>query len=268
MKKALLIGINYTGSDHPLNGCINDIGNINNLLMSKYGYDSSNIVVLTDNTTKKPTLSNIQSSMKSLVSNCAAGDVLFFYYSGHGSQMKDTTGKESDGMTEVIVPIDYNSAGVISDDWLRANMINVLPSGVKMWAFTDCCHSGTMLDLKYNVTCDSSYTKGAVSNSIVYNTNEWTNKFSYTYENSTDSVADVYMFSGCFDNQTSADAYLKNKAQGAFTFCFLNFVKNNPNRSLGDMLKEINCLLVINGFQQRSQLSVGRLQDVNNIFSP
>ena len=33
MKRALLVGINYTGTDSALNGCINDISNINKFLL-------------------------------------------------------------------------------------------------------------------------------------------------------------------------------------------------------------------------------------------
>ena len=33
MKKALLIGINYTGQSAQLNGCVNDINNVQNLLI-------------------------------------------------------------------------------------------------------------------------------------------------------------------------------------------------------------------------------------------
>ena len=34
MKKALLIGINYTGQNVQLNGCVNDINNIKNILIT------------------------------------------------------------------------------------------------------------------------------------------------------------------------------------------------------------------------------------------
>ena len=34
------------------------------------------------------------------------------------------------------------------------------------------------------------------------------------------------------------------------------------------MLKEIDCRLQINGYGQRSQLSVGNINDMNNRFNP
>jgi hypothetical protein len=36
MKKALLIGINYRGLDGELNGCINDVEQMKNILKEKY----------------------------------------------------------------------------------------------------------------------------------------------------------------------------------------------------------------------------------------
>lgn len=40
-----------------------------------------------------------------------AGDSLFFHYSGHGGQQKDTNGDEESGMDDTLVPVDYQSAG-------------------------------------------------------------------------------------------------------------------------------------------------------------
>lgn len=37
-KKALIIGINYTGSDHQLNGCINDAMNVRDFLVRDRGF--------------------------------------------------------------------------------------------------------------------------------------------------------------------------------------------------------------------------------------
>lgn len=37
-KRALLIGINYTGSANALNGCINDVNNVKQFLISLYNF--------------------------------------------------------------------------------------------------------------------------------------------------------------------------------------------------------------------------------------
>lgn len=280
MKKALLIGINYIGSQHALNGCINDIKNINNTLTQKCGYDSSNIKILTDETSVKPTRSNIETNIRLFASNCKAGDILFFYYSGHGSQMRDTNGDETDGLDDVLVPLDFEQNGVITDDWVFANLSSILPKDVILWCFTDCCHSGTIMDLQYNLQCNSVYSKGQPTPNLTYNPSDWSNQYSFINEKSKVTLANSYLISGCLDSQTSADAYLKSQYQGAFTCCFLEFINNNctklangsmrfnsGSKKIIDVLKELNCRLIINNFKQRPQLSMGHIQDVNILFT-
>ena len=284
MKRALLVGINYTGTDSALNGCINDISNINKFLLENVsGYSKDTINILTDDPKSqvKPTKENMENNIKKFVAGCKSGDTLFFYYSGHGSQLNDNNGDESDGKDSVLVPLDYQKSGVIRDDWLFTNMINCLPAGVTLWAFTDCCHSGTMLDLQFNLQCASVYKNGSINKTIKYNGSEWSNQFGLTNETSKLSQADVFNFSGCLDPQTSADAFIRNQSQGAFTSCFFEFVNNNSTKDannkilfntnkikISDMLKEINCRLLISGFKQRPQLSMGKINDFNRLFSP
>ena len=284
MKRALLIGINYTGTDSALNGCINDISNINKFLLENVsGYSKDTINILTDDPKSqvKPTKQNMETSIKNFVAGCKSGDTLFFYYSGHGSQLNDNNGDESDGKDSVLVPVDYQKSGVIRDDWLFANMVNCLPAGVLLWTFTDCCHSGTMLDLQFNLQSNSIYNNGKVNKTIKYNGSEWSNQFGLSNEKSKTSQADAFNFSGCLDPQTSADAFIRNQSQGAFTSCFFEFVNNNSTKDannkmkfntnkikLSDMLKEINCRLVISGFNQRPQLSMGKVKDFNRLFCP
>ena len=282
-KRAYLCGINYTGTSSALNGCINDITNINNFLVKQCGYNPQNIRITTDDPkcNLKPTRANMEASIHWLAQGCKAGDTLIFYYSGHGSHIADRNGDESDGRDNVLVPLDYEAAGIISDDWLFQNLASRLPLGVTLWAFNDCCHSGTMLDLQYNLQCNSVYKPGKLPRGVSYRTNDWTNQFGMSTERNQVTQADVYMFSGCLDPQTSADATIRNQAQGAFTACFLEFVQSNctkrpdgtlvfnsGSRTLAEVLKEINCRLVINGFDQRSQLSLGRVQDFNRRFTP
>jgi len=279
MKRAFLCGINYIGTSSALNGCINDINNINNFLVKNCGYDPKNITIMTDDAKcqRKPTKENMEAGIRALSVGCKAGDTIVFYYSGHGSDIKDSNGDESDGRDNVLVPLDYESRGIITDDWLFTNLASVLPAGVTLWVFTDCCHSGTMMDLQYNLQCNSVCKN---PKPIKYNSADWSNQFGMSTERNKLTTADVYLFSGCLDPQTSADATIRNQAQGAFTACFLEFVQanstkrpdgtlvfNSGSQTLSNMLKEINCRLVINGFSQRSQLSMGKIKDFTKKFA-
>ncbi|KAI0666481.1 caspase domain-containing protein [Trametes maxima] len=108
-KKALCIGINYRGQPNELHGCVNDARNVMNFLMRR-GYKEEDIVILTDDaksSRQRPTRANIIDAMNWLVRSAHTHDSLFFHYSGHGGQIKDTNGDEIDGYDEIIFPLDY-----------------------------------------------------------------------------------------------------------------------------------------------------------------
>lgn len=261
MKRALLIGINYKGSAAELKGCKNDILTISETLQKKYGYNPLNIRILTDDGIK-PSYSNIINGIQWLLQNVRVNDTLFFYYSGHGSYVRDTTRDESDGYDEVIVPIDYASGKLISDDWLYTNFVQKVPKGVKLWGFADCCHSGTMFDLRYNVACKAMSVRD-LSGVSKYSSNDWVNQFAYGLEPRRETFGTVCFFSGSLDWQTAADAWINGKAQGAFTACLVEALKSPTALTLQELLKEINCRLVFSGFSgQIAQLAIGRLADL------
>lgn len=84
-----------------------------------------------------------------LVQGCQAGDSLVFHFSGHGSQQRDTRGEELDGMNETLCPVDFSTAGMITDDEINDTIVKPLPHGVRLHAVIDACHSGTVLDLSW-----------------------------------------------------------------------------------------------------------------------
>eukprot|EP01101_Sappina_pedata_P005141 TRINITY_DN22_c0_g1_i6.p1 TRINITY_DN22_c0_g1~~TRINITY_DN22_c0_g1_i6.p1 ORF type:complete len:218 (+),score=67.17 TRINITY_DN22_c0_g1_i6:49-702(+) len=151
-RRALLVGINYYKQQGELRGCINDVKNLKNFLIQN-GFSSSpsDMTVLTDDglNTALPTRANILAACMWLVHDNQPGDLLFFHYSGHGSQAADTTGDEADGTDETLVPVDYRTAGMIVDDDLHSTLVKPLNGGVRFYSIFDCCHSGTALDLPF-----------------------------------------------------------------------------------------------------------------------
>ncbi|KAK3014384.1 hypothetical protein RJ639_010161 [Escallonia herrerae] len=84
-----------------------------------------------------------------LVQGCQPGDSLLFHYSGHGSRQRNYNGNEVDGYDETLCPLDFETQGMIIDDELNATIVRPLPTGVKLHAIVDACHSGTVLDLPF-----------------------------------------------------------------------------------------------------------------------
>jgi len=82
-KRAVLIGINYTGQSGELSGCHNDVKNISKYLREVQGFKKENVTILMDDGQhKEPTKANIIASYKKLVKDCKSGDVVFCHYSG------------------------------------------------------------------------------------------------------------------------------------------------------------------------------------------
>jgi hypothetical protein len=103
----------------------------------------------------------------------------------------------------------------------------------------DCCHSGTVGDLKYVHHATDSY--------------EIVNA-------SSKCQANIMMISGCRDDQTSADAYnVRGLRQfsGAMTSCLLLVLKQE--RTVFEVMLMLRGLLIAKRFTQRPQLTASFL---------
>jgi hypothetical protein len=280
MKNALLVGINYKGTNYQLNGCINDVTNMSKYLKTVLKYDK--ITEMTDDTQIKPTRANIISNLIKMVENSKKGDRLLFLYSGHGSLAKDQNGDEISGYDSCLCPIDTLENGkYIKDDEIRNNIVNKIPAGVHMTFIFDCCNSGTGCDLTYTLN-DNSDTKSD-ANSVEYNNNimntpekemslvkkickiKMTNVQS-TSKNSKykESVGNVCMLSGCLDSQTSADAYENGKYGGALCISLLEILKEmGPMITNGELLMRLRALIKEKQYSQKVQLMGGRQNQVD-----
>ncbi|KAJ3104229.1 Ca(2+)-dependent cysteine protease [Phlyctochytrium bullatum] len=151
--KALLIGIRYLNTGHPLAGPHNDVRNVHTWLTYTYPFHPQNILILTEDQpdpAKWPTRDNILRALRWLSEGSKDGDRLFLHYSGHGGAVLDEDGDEVDGMDESIIPLDYEETGEILDDDIFRIAVAPLPKGCRLTAIFDCCHSGSILDLQYS----------------------------------------------------------------------------------------------------------------------
>ncbi|KEZ41455.1 hypothetical protein SAPIO_CDS7593 [Scedosporium apiospermum] len=292
-RKALLIGINYFRQKGELRGCINDVRNLSNFLMTKHRFRREDMVILTDDQPdprSQPTRQNILRAMAWLVNGAQPNDSLFFHYSGHGGQTRDLDGDEDDGYDEVIYPVDYKSAGHIVDDQIHDILVKPLKPGVRLTAIFDSCHSGSAMDLPYiystkgmlkepNLAKDagmgllsavSAYAKGdigGVASSIFQFAKKATtgdDAYNKTLRTKT-SPADVIMWSGSKDSQTSADATINSQATGAMSWAFMTALDKKPQQSYVELLNSIRDLLEAK-YSQRPQLSSSHPIDTNLLF--
>jgi hypothetical protein len=244
--KALLVGINYKGTSYELKGCINDVQNITQYLVSQ-NISADKMCILTDDTDIKPTKNNIINYFTKLLTDAKSGDQLVFFYSGHGSTIVNTSiNKDVEPLDDVLITIDSNC--IIDDDLNEIIQKNLKPN-VKLFVLFDCCHSGTMLDLRYNFPVDD--TKPGI---IIDNSSE-------------NTKSNVFYISGCKDDQTSMETFINSKTQGALTWAFLEAVKQNNNMSWKMLVKTIRDNLKKYQFIQIPQFSSGLSCDVNSLWS-
>ncbi|KAJ7463624.1 peptidase C14, caspase domain-containing protein [Mycena latifolia] len=154
-KKALFIGINSLSSpcgDYCLlQGPHQDVAQMKDLLVQTYGYLAEDIQVLVDDGIPghvQPDRSNIMTSIRNLVMDTRKGDKLFFHYCGHTVQVPSRSNTEGNGLDECLVPLDGEDR-MITDNELRANLVDTLPVGASLVAVFDSCHSASLLDLEH-----------------------------------------------------------------------------------------------------------------------
>lgn len=239
-KIALLVGINYIGTQYELAGCIADSNNMKDVL-TNHGF--TQFTMLNDTTDTKPTKSAILAAFKTLITSAISGDVVLFHFSGHGSYTADLNGDETDGNDEMIISSDLQ--GILDDDF-KAILSAYMKEGVTVIGLFDSCHSGTMFDLKYNYLNSDNYDK-------------------YTENGSaTECSGNVLMISGCRDSQTSDDAVIAGKDQGAMTWAFTQALETGAGGSWRQLLKDMRDALKTNGFTQIPQLSTDSFYDIDS----
>ncbi|RKP22239.1 peptidase C14, caspase domain-containing protein [Syncephalis pseudoplumigaleata] len=204
-------------------------------------------------------------------------------------------GDEKDGQDETIVPLDYEKAGMIVDDDLHELLVRPLKPGVRLTAVFDCCHSGTVLDLPFTYKCTGeievitdnhhkevamsllhaglSLRQGDVGTTIAQlmegyrllkkpGDNAEAQKRS---EKMRRSDADVIQFSGCRDDQTSADATIENQATGAMSHALIKVLRDHDRITYTDLLQKLRQQLK-GQYTQVPQMSTGRPMDMTTEF--
>lgn len=273
-KKALLFGLNYTGTSNELFGCIQDVLNLKTLLESR-GFT---VQVLTDRTQVQPTRATMLSALQSFLGGLKSNDTGFIWYSGHGTLV---------GRQNAWVPLDHRRSGFLTEQVVRQLLAKV-PTGVRLLVGSDSCYSGSFFDLKYDVepavraltggSADSRSaaralvsdkpdghvleTRGIVSTVPRDDTEPLSvdraaappSYSLYDVEAATLLPCDAVFVSGCRDNQTAADAYINAQSQGAMTWAFIKAARTS-GVTLGSLQDLMRSALAQGRYVQVPQMS-------------
>lgn len=145
-KLALLVGINDYRPNGllPLDGCLNDVALLKGVLQTKFGFEPCDIITLVDAEATREAI--LEQFRVHLLEKARPGTTLVFYFSGHGSLIRDEGGEEPDGLDETLVAYDSRQPGStdITDDEIRKALQALGKTDAQVTLIVDACHSGTL----------------------------------------------------------------------------------------------------------------------------
>lgn len=127
----------YAGWDGRLNACENDARSMQ-AIAKELGYQTE--LCLSNQATRGAVADLLTKATNDLKS----GDILLVTYSGHGNQVPDVDGDETDGIDETWCLFD----GQMIDDELY-RLYGALADRVRVLILSDSCHSGTVAKMMF-----------------------------------------------------------------------------------------------------------------------
>jgi hypothetical protein len=274
-KHALLVGINNYSTINNLQGCINDVTNVRSILKTFFEFTNNDIRVLTN---ERATKKNILERLEKMVTGSVAGDLLIFHFSGHGSQIRDREGDElNDHMDELICPYDMNwDDGYITDDMLKT-ILDQLPEGVKMEIILDSCHSGTgtreigpgsFEGFGEPFFASYRYAPPPVDIECRIQGDEEMMKPIRSFRTDEEIILNHVLWAGCKDDQTSADADIEGRFNGAFSYYFCKHIRESKGIiTRKELHSRVKDSLRFNQYSQIPQLECKNDLKEGKIFS-
>lgn len=283
----VLFGINKY-HNAPLRGCVNDVIIMRDILVKKYGVQAPNLRLVLD---ERATMANMLERMEWLVTNEVPNK--FLHYSGHGAWLpvkSYVNNDEPDGKDELLCPYDFNwDTHYILDNKIDEILSKMNPDHHMTMVF-DCCHSGTIdRDFTMNkprqmeppLDIRSRFTGEVLSREILAFPEEGS-KITYDLEEAFEELImadekkapakpkkfsrhNVSIITGCRDDQTSSDAYLNGRFQGALSYVIQGLILKNPKITLKELRDQAETKLRQYGFSQVPQLSCSE-ENLNKPF--
>jgi hypothetical protein len=136
---SLHIGLNgvdpagYNGWPGTLSGCLNDANAMQGICAGQ-GFTTQTLL------NGDATANAILSAIGQCAYNLQSGDTFIISYSGHGSQVPDTTGTSPTGLDDTWVAYDRMLLG-----HELYNLWSQFSAGVRIEVYSDSCHSGTVI---------------------------------------------------------------------------------------------------------------------------
>lgn len=272
--KALCVGINIIKNypEATLNGCLNDVQGMSDILTKHLGFAESDVKTLIN---EQATKSNIMNSLRELVNEARAGEIsqLIFSFAGHGTQIPDISGDEPDHADEAFCPYDlalatnqWDSDSLITDDELN-HLLHQIPHSVQVEVFLDTCHSGKglkpvdwLMDRKPRFLPPPSLEAfNEIENCSPHG---MPRRFAR-------HLPHQILWTACLASQTCSDFRIGRIWHGAFTYFLCKEINEHQNRlSRRELLQKVRINLAARRFTQIPQLECPAAVRDNTITAP
>lgn len=241
-KLALLVGLNQysqVSEINHLNGCLTDVEMQYELLVHRYGFNPSDIVVLTDaGATRDRILSAFESH---LIDQAQPEDVVVFHFSGHGSRVidpdpiPDLTFGGGRGYNGTLVSYDARDRRSEDVDDIMGKTLFLLTYALqteKVTTILDSCYSGgTRADFAYRVLDRNGLRPSAIE--LAYQ-DQWRQRVGLSPEElqalRSRGIAKGVMLGSAQKSQLAADAVFDGFHAGAFTYTLTHYLWQQTTR--------------------------------------
>lgn len=229
-----------------LTGCLNDLDTITSLFKKYYGFRQEHIIQLRDQQASRAAILNQFAQLQSITKR---GDLLVFFYSGHGSyeyeKADDNQQRTGKGYRNTLLPADVIVPGVpdLNSAELNSIFAGFAKKGVVLTVITDCCHSATNTRGNSVVDTDSSRE--------VLPSQELSNLPNRAMGNTIrlDQLGALTL-GACQDNELAVETMASGKIYGAFTIALCRSVTEWSQAPIQELLaRTITRLRFLNKLQ-------------------
>jgi hypothetical protein len=270
-QKALLVGIDrYEQPEFfPLKGAVNDAFLVRSLLKRYLGFTNEDIRILVN---ERATKRAIVERLTSLVRDAEEGDLVVFYFAGHGSQIRDRNGDDlTDHLDEVICPfdMDWDARRFILDDDLD-DIFEHIGEGVLLEAVLDTCFWGAMTEehealplTALGAQPDVRFLPPPLDLSARFEGEEYELRRHRIYHCECFSARNV-LWAASSEGQISAEDEFDGRSHGVFTYFGCRFIEENYERmrdaeyTRDELLVDVRAFLQSQGYAQVPELSAPR----------
>lgn len=251
----LYYGINdYPGSNNDLQGCVNDATDWCNFLVVTHKF---NATLLRDS---EATKANVVNALKDMARKSHPLTNFVFGYSGHGSNVADKNGDETDGRDECLCLYD----AFLIDDEIRT-LLSAFHPQAKITVISDSCHSGSvsrnfmsLLNAGNDVYAKPKFLPPEDNMEASIASNPF-------IKGDTELLMNEVLITGCSPTEFSYDARINGRYNGAMTWNALNILKQTPSITFVEFHSKLRKALP-NGSWPQSPSLEGKPENKNRLM--